>query len=73
MKSLEELRSKKTRIIKGAGEEKKRKLFYDKGMFTPRERIARLLDPDTFLELDMLATHHYRDFGMDSKEIPAEG
>jgi acetyl-CoA carboxylase carboxyltransferase component len=73
VKPIEELRNKKKRIIEGAGEEKKKKLFYDKGMFPPRERIAKLLDPGTFFEIDMLATHHYRDFGMDTKEIPAEG
>jgi acetyl-CoA carboxylase carboxyltransferase component len=31
------------------------------------------LDADSFFELDMLATHHYREFGMASRDIPAEG
>ena len=73
MDKVEELRQKKRAIIQGAGPERERDLFYDKGMFPPRERIEKLLDPGSFVELDMLATHHYRDFGMDKREIPAEG
>ena len=73
MDKIEVLRQKKKRIIDGAGPERNKKLFYDQGMFPPRERIQKLLDPGSFVELDMLATHHYRDFGMDKREIPAEG
>jgi acetyl-CoA carboxylase carboxyltransferase component len=73
MRKIEELRIKKKKIIEGAGAEKEQRLFYNKGMIPPRERIQRLLDPGTFFELDMLATHHCRDFGMNAKEIPADG
>ncbi|MDY7035993.1 MAG: acyl-CoA carboxylase subunit beta [Thermodesulfobacteriota bacterium] len=73
MDKIEVLRRKKKKIIEGASEEQKKRLFYDKGMFPPRERIEKLIDPGTFFELDMLATHHYQDFGMDKKDIPAEG
>lgn len=73
MKPIEKLRFKKEQIIEGAGVEKTQKLFYEKGMSPPHERIRKLLDADSFFELDMLATHHYREFGMESKEIPAEG
>ena len=73
MDKIEWLREKKRGIIEGADPALKKKLFYDKGMYPPRERIEKLLDLGTFFELDMLATHHYRDFGMDKKKIPAEG
>jgi acetyl-CoA carboxylase carboxyltransferase component len=73
MDKIETLRQKKRKIIEGAGPETRQRLFYDKGMLPPRERIHKLLDPESFFELDMLATHHYQDFGMDKKEIPAEG
>ena len=73
MDRIEALRQKKRKIIEGVGTEQKKKIFYDKGMLPPRERIEKLLDPGSFFELDMLATHHYRDFGMDKKEIPADG
>ncbi|MBI5605087.1 MAG: acyl-CoA carboxylase subunit beta [Deltaproteobacteria bacterium] len=43
------------------------------GLLPPRERIQKLLDPGSFFELDRLATHHYREFGMDKREIPADG
>jgi len=73
MDEIEKLRQRKQDIIGGAGSEQKKRLFYDKGMLPPRERIDKLLDPGSFVELDMLATHHYRDFGMDKRNIPAEG
>ncbi len=73
MDKIEILRQKKRRVIKGAGREANQRLFYDKGMLPPRERIDKLLDAQSFFELDMLATHHYQDFGMDKKEIHAEG
>ena len=73
MDKIEALRQKKRKIIEGVGTDQKKKIFYDKGMLPPRERIKKLLDPGSFFELDMLATHHYRDFGMDEKEIPADG
>ena len=73
MDLIENLKQKKKAIVDGARSEVKKKLFYDKGMLPPRERIEKLLDPGSFFEMDMLATHHYRDFGMDKKELPAEG
>ncbi len=73
MDRIDALRQKKKRIMDRPDTDQKRKIFYDKGMLPPRERIEKLLDPGSFVELDMLATHHYRDFGMDKKEIPAEG
>ncbi len=73
MEMIQELRAKKEKIRQSAGEARAKELFYDKGMLPPRERIARLVDPDSFFELDMLATHHYREFGMDRRKIPAEG
>ena len=69
---LEDLRETKKRIMSNSDSDHKR-VFYDRGMLPPRERIAKLLDPGSFFELDALATHHYRDFGMDKKTIPAEG
>ena len=73
MDQIEKLRSKKKEIAEGAPADVRQKLFFDKGMFPPRVRIEKLLDPGTFFELDMLATHHCTDFGMDKKVIPAEG
>lgn len=73
MSRIEKLRKEKERIIEGVGFEKIKKVFYDKGMLPPRERIRLLLDPGTFFELDMLASHDSRDFGMDTREIYSDG
>jgi acetyl-CoA carboxylase carboxyltransferase component len=70
---LDRLRQTKAAIVDHITDEQRRKLFHEKGMFTPRERIEKLLDARTFFELDMLASHHYREFGMDRRSIPADG
>ncbi|MHB9033664.1 MAG: acyl-CoA carboxylase subunit beta [Anaerolineae bacterium] len=44
-----------------------------KGKFTARERLAKLLDPDSFQELDALVTHHAVDFGLADKMILGDG
>ena len=43
------------------------------GKFTARERLALLLDPGSFVELDKLATHLCRDFGMDQNIVAGDG
>jgi propionyl-CoA carboxylase beta chain len=43
------------------------------GKLTARERIALLLDPGTFVELDKLVTHRCTDFGMEDQKIPGDG
>ena len=70
---IEQVRAAKAKVAGHMSEQQEEKLFRDKGMYTPRERIDKLLDPGTFFELDMLATHRYQEFGMDQREIPAEG
>jgi acetyl-CoA carboxylase carboxyltransferase component len=70
---IAELKEKKARIVHSISPAAKEKIFTSKGMFPPRERLAKLLDADSFFEIDALATHHYTDFGMDRREIPAEG
>ncbi len=41
--------------------------------YTARQRIEKLLDPGSFMEIDMMVTHHCNNFGMDKRSIPAEG
>ena len=43
------------------------------GKLTARERIGELLDPGSFVEINMLAEHQCRDFGMDEKKYPGDG
>jgi propionyl-CoA carboxylase beta chain len=43
------------------------------GKMTARERIALLLDKDSFEELDKFVTHRCLDFGMDQQKYPGDG
>ena len=40
---------------------------------TARDRIEKLLDPNSFVETNMFAKHRCTDFGMENKELPADG
>jgi len=44
-----------------------------KGKLSARERIALLVDPDSFVELDVHVTHRTSDFGMAEKRVPGDG
>ncbi len=46
---------------------------HDAGKLTARERIALLLDPGSFVELDKLVTHRCTDFDMQAQKIPGDG
>ncbi|HEY3371808.1 MAG TPA: acyl-CoA carboxylase subunit beta [Prolixibacteraceae bacterium] len=43
------------------------------GKRTARERLALLLDPGTFNEIDKMVTHRATDFGIDKQKIPGDG
>src|SRR5881296_2230537 len=43
------------------------------GKMTARERIALLLDKDSFEELDKFVTHRCLDFGMQEQQYPGDG
>src|SRR5712691_1354726 len=46
---------------------------HKRGKLTARERIALLLDNDSFEEFDMFVEHRSTDFGMDKTKIPGDG
>ena len=69
---LEELFRRKEKISAGGGE-KRIERQHKAGKMTARERIAKLLDPDSFVELDAFVRHRCTDFGMDEVEAPGEG
>ncbi len=52
-KELAELRERKEKALQMGGA-KKIEIQHDQGKLTARERIPRLLDPDTFLEVGLL-------------------
>ena len=56
----------------GGGAERVEKQ-HKSGKKTARERIAFLLDPGTFNEIDKMVTHRGTDFGIDKTKIPGDG
>jgi propionyl-CoA carboxylase beta chain len=56
----------------GGGEDKIQK-EHEKGRLTARERIDRLLDPGSFVEIDEFVVHRCTDFGMDKKKVLGDG
>jgi len=46
---------------------------HDKGKLTARERLDLLLDPDSFVEMDMFVTHRCSDFGMEKQKPLGDG
>jgi len=69
---LEELRRLKEQALLGGGEERI-KTQHKKGKLTARERVDLLLDPGTFQELDMFATHRTSDFGLADQKVLGDG
>ncbi|GAB4116856.1 MAG: carboxyl transferase domain-containing protein [Candidatus Caldatribacteriota bacterium] len=69
---MKQLREKEEKVKAGGGE-KRVKSQHEKGKLTARERIALLLDQDSFVELDLLVEHRCSNFGMDKVEAPGEG
>ena len=63
-----ELEEKRAAALAGGGQEAVLKQK-GKGKGTARERIAKLLDPDSFVELDEFVTHRCNNFGLDEKKI----
>ena len=56
----------------GGGEERLKRQ-HEAGKLTAHERIALLLDPGSFDEMDALVTHRCQDFGMADEVIPGDG
>ena len=76
MSAMEEkvalLNSKRKKVLAGGGEKRVEKQ-HASGKKTARERIALLLDPGSFVELDQFVAHRCTNFGQDKKELPGEG
>lgn len=69
---LEELEARNRRALEGGGPERIAKQHAG-GRLTARERLDRLLDPESFTELDRFKVHRCTDFGMAGKRIPGDG
>ena len=66
------LDAKRAELKLGGGSERIEKQ-HASGKLTARERVARLVDPNSFQELGLFALHRSTYFGMAGKEMPADG
>lgn len=62
-------RRKQAGHVSGATERKR----HDRGQLLARERVEKLADPDSFIELDRYAQHRCNQFGMDKKRVAGDG
>src|SRR4029079_17202451 len=69
---VEELKGRLRAAELGGGAERVKRQ-HEAGKLTARERVALLLDPGSFVEIDALVTHRCRDFGMEKSVIPGDG
>jgi methylmalonyl-CoA carboxyltransferase large subunit len=69
---IQQLRDKKEQLRLGGGAERVEKQ-HQSGKLTARERVDRLVDPDTFQEFGLFAKHRATEFGMAGKDFPADG
>ena len=69
---IAELVSKREHLRTGGGKARIDKQ-HEAGKLSARERVELLVDPDTFQETGLFAQHRAAFFGMEGKELPADG
>ena len=69
LKRLEELR----RTAEEGGGAHRVNMQHERGKLSARERIALLVDPGSFVELDRFVTHRSSDFGMAERKVLGDG
>ena len=67
-----ELNEKRSNALAGGGSEAVEKQK-SKGKGTARERIEKLLDPGSFVEIDEFVTHRCNNFGLEERKILGDG
>jgi acetyl-CoA carboxylase carboxyltransferase component len=68
---IEELRRRRERVI--TGDQQAVAKQHERGKLTARERVERLLDPGSFVELDAFAVHRTAAFGMERRKPMGDG
>ncbi len=74
--SNEEKRSQLSGLVQEAnlgGGEARIQRQHDQGKYTARERITRLLDPNSFIEFDKFVKHNCNSFGMEKTKYLGDG
>ena len=65
--------ARRNRLAEEGGGQQRRERQAAQGKLSARERIALLLDEDTFEETDKFVTHRCTDFGMAEQRVPGDG
>jgi propionyl-CoA carboxylase beta chain len=71
-KAFDELEQKNLAALAGGGPARIERQ-HQAGKLTARERIERLLDPGSFVEIGRFVAHHATDFGMAEQRYPGDG
>ena len=69
---IEEYRRKKEKLLQMGGPQAVERQ-HKEGKWTARERVEYFFDPGTFTEIGLFVKHRTTAFGLDKREIPAEG
>ena len=69
---INDYRARCAKILEAGGQKAVDKQ-HARGKYTARERLNLLFDEGTFKEIDRFVTHRCNHFGMEKKEIPADG
>ena len=72
IRKIIELRKKKENLELDAGADKAKKQ-HDSGKMTARERLEKLFDSNTFVEIDPFVETRAIDFDMQNKKVPGDG
>jgi methylmalonyl-CoA carboxyltransferase large subunit len=67
-----DLRARRALLELGGGKDRIHKQ-HESGKLSARERVAKLVDKESFEEIGMFARHRATYFGMADKELPADG
>lgn len=70
--AIQDLNKRRSLALLGGGQERIDKQ-HKSGKFTARERIEKLLDKDTFVEIDGFIESRINDFDLDKKRVPGDG
>src|ERR687885_369764 len=73
MKHIVEELEKRRAVARAGGGEKRVEAQHGRGKLTARERIALLMDKDSFEEFDMFVEHRCDEFGMEKTKIAGDG
>lgn len=72
MEKLSDLQQRRAYVEQGGGDAKAKKQ-HDAGKLLARERLAKLLDEGSFVEIDAFVKHRGTDFDMPTTDAPGEG